>query len=414
MKPTRLIFTAIILMAMNIAYSESLCPSGNWKEGNYSSGDEFLQKGNFVKAAEIFKQEAARCSGAAAVGYAKLLRIGEGGLKKDPYLAVEYLTAVVEEAKHVEAATILADIYLYGHHGIVKDPRKAVNFLKFAASDEAYGLRETKAHVRAKLALAYKDGLKIDGYTWIERDPHEALRLMQLAACCIPDAQYILGIMYFKGDGTEPDKTKAFHAFLGGAIDRNQNALQAARELYAKDIEVKKAVDQETLSEMKEFVSWFYTEDESKEWFEKNSVQTQTKDRKQTSGDMYNAIQYQGVVEEINSKRISVVGDAKQDMVSSNKAQRYCRDLDSPDNSKLRSLGFKALYGLGIHQNPELAARIWLTSHICDKLDPNSLLYLAQLYKEGVGVQKNLDLSRRFAESSAKYYAPAREFLKQF
>lgn len=158
----------------------------------------------FSQDLEELKKQAEMGDVDAQVKLGRALIFGENNTKKDMDAGARWIVKAAEK-KDLYAEYFYGLILTYGL-GMPKNPKKAVELLNKAADEN--NVKQVKVTWDAYRQLL-NEGYRIDGKN-MDYQSEQAIKWIKLAADNgIPEAQGVLAVLYYTGDGVEKDVKKA-------------------------------------------------------------------------------------------------------------------------------------------------------------------------------------------------------------
>ncbi|MDH5326366.1 MAG: hypothetical protein OEZ68_11505 [Gammaproteobacteria bacterium] len=161
-----------------------------------------------------------------------MMYVNGDGVAKDPSAAAQWLHKAAEQ-DHTEAQFQLGQLYNSGS-GVEADKQAAKMWLAKAADA---GLTKADNALQTMLKKEEKRLIKRDVNT-LKKSP--VYTLIQNASEGDTESQYVLGIKYSKGDGTEKSIEKALHWLQLAAEDEHMMAQLSLGEIFLNGLEVEK------------------------------------------------------------------------------------------------------------------------------------------------------------------------------
>lgn len=188
------------------------------------AGNEAYGKRDYATALKEYQAAADAGDGAASTALAIMYLRGEG-VAKDDAKAAALLQAAA--GSFPPARYNLARLYLVGR-GVPKDVVKSVELLKLAVG------------AGDMLSAQLLSTIFYDGHGGIPKNHQEAVRYARIAADAgLQDAQYQLGVFYYRGDGVQQSVEEAFYwMYLAGqrGLTRAANTARSISEKLLPEI----------------------------------------------------------------------------------------------------------------------------------------------------------------------------------
>ncbi|TDQ59828.1 hypothetical protein EDC45_0490 [Mesocricetibacter intestinalis] len=191
---------------------ESLNLQGPSDDELIKNTQQAANKGDWQSVHRNLLALAQRGNAAAQVNLGVLYITGRG-TQKDTEQAYWWFNEAAEKGS-VKAVTYLGMMYLDGL-GVKKDTDFAIKILQRAAN-----IRYPQAMTMLGNAYYRKNNLN-SSFTWFER----------AAKAGDGEAQFKLGVMYERGEGTRPNRAKAIHWYRQSAKSDTESAAMAAARL---------------------------------------------------------------------------------------------------------------------------------------------------------------------------------------